>query len=172
MTHITFKALTTADVTALQVLATQTFEETFRQHNTPEDMQDYLDRAFTTAKLQQELANPDSRFWFVLEEGNPAGYLKVNFNTAQTELKEATGMEVERIYVAAAWLGKGVGQLLLDKAIQAGAEQGCAYSWLGVWENNQRAMRFYEKNGFVPFDEHYFTLGTSVQRDVMMKRVY
>jgi len=45
------------------------------------------------------------------------------------------------------------------------------YVWLGVWEENPRAIRFYQKNGFVEFDKHIFKLGDDKQIDIMMKKV-
>ncbi len=41
--------------------------------------------------------------------------------------------------------------------------------WLGVWEKNPRALRFYQKIGFQEFDKHIFTLGNEKQTDIMMK---
>jgi len=56
-------------------------------------------------------------------------------------------MEIERIYVLAAYHGKKVGQILYDKAMQVAEEINSPFVWLGVWEKNPRAIRFYEKNG-------------------------
>jgi ribosomal protein S18 acetylase RimI-like enzyme len=65
--------------------------------------------------------------------------------------------------------GKKVGQLLYDKAIQVATLMQVDYVWLGVWEENQRALSFYKKNGFVEFDKHIFKLGEDEQTDIMMK---
>ncbi len=62
------------------------------------------------------------------------------------------------------------GQLLLEKALEIAAENHINYIWLGVWEKNPRAIRFYEKNGFIQFDTHIFMVGNDPQTDVMMKR--
>jgi ribosomal protein S18 acetylase RimI-like enzyme len=43
--------------------------------------------------------------------------------------------------------------------------------WLGVWEKNLRAISFYEKNGFIAFDQHIFQLGDDRQTDIMMKKL-
>jgi ribosomal protein S18 acetylase RimI-like enzyme len=59
--------------------------------------------------------------------------------------------------------------LLLNEAIKIGQESGVDSIWLGVWEENQRALQFYSKNGFVEFDKHIFTLGTDIQTDLLMK---
>jgi len=50
-------------------------------------------------------------------------------------------------------------------------EKEIAYIWLGVREENPRAIRFYQKNSFVEFDKHIFTLSDDEQTDIMMKKL-
>ena len=97
------------------------------------------------------------------------GYLKLNFKDAQTEKVEENYFEIERIYVLKAFLGQKIGQILFDKAIEIGREKNLEYVWLGVWEENHRAIKFYEKNGFKIFGKHDFVLGKDVQTDLLMK---
>lgn len=95
----------------------------------------------------------------------------MNSGNAQTELQDETSLEIERIYVKSSHHGKKVGQLLYDKALSVTKEQQKAYIWLGVWEENLRAVNFYKKNGFVEFDKHIFRLGNEEQTDLMMKKI-
>ena len=95
--------------------------------------------------------------------------MKFNFGDSQTELKDNKSLEIERIYVSKEFHGKSVGQLLYDKAIEVAKQKNADYVWLGVWEENQRAISFYKKNGFVEFDKHIFKLGNDEQIDIMMK---
>lgn len=67
--------------------------------------------------------------------------------------------------------GKKIGQILYAKAIKVATEISAEYVWLGVWEENQRAISFYKKNGFIEFDKHIFKLGNDEQTDIMMKKV-
>jgi ribosomal protein S18 acetylase RimI-like enzyme len=100
---------------------------------------------------------------------NVIGYLKLNKGGSQTELKDNDALEIERIYVLKEFHGKKVGQMLFEKAIQIAKEQNAEFVWLGVWEENKRAIQFYTKNGFVEFDQHVFVLGDEPQTDIMMK---
>lgn len=59
--------------------------------------------------------------------------------------------------------------MLFDKALEEARKTTCSYVWLGVWENNHRAIKFYSKNGFEKFDTHIFKLGDEEQLDWMMK---
>ncbi len=132
-------------------------------------MTKYLDEYFSVEKLTVEFKNKSSEFYFATIGKNVIGYLKLNFGQAQTELQDEKALEIERIYVIKEFHGKDVGQLLYDKALQIAKQKIVEYIWLGVWEENRRAINFYTKNGFVEFDKHIFKLGNEVQTDKMMK---
>ena len=157
------------DLETLRNLSIQTFKETFEEVNTEEDMQKYLDENLSIEKLKTELENVNSEFYFAENNGEILGYLKLNFKDAQTEKVEENHFEIERIYVLKAFLGQKIGQILFDKAIEIGREKNLEYVWLGVWEENHRAIKFYEKNGFEIFGKHDFVLGEDVQTDLLMK---
>jgi len=157
------------EIKVLQQLSIKTFYQTFHASNTEKDMTKYLSENFTPEKLAKEINNPSSEF-YIVEFGNVAiGYLKINTGDAQTESVSENALEIERIYVLQEYHGKKVGQLLFDKAVNLAKERRCEYIWLGVWEENPRAIAFYRKNGFVEFGKHVFQLGTDQQTDILMK---
>ncbi len=161
--------LTTDDVKDLQYLSIKTFYDTFLWGNTEENLKMFFDSVFSQEKLTEEIKNPETEFYFVKHENRPIGYIKVNYGQAQTELCEDKGFELERIYVLQEFQGKKVGQLLFDKALQLAREKNKEYLWLGVWEKNPKAIKFYERNGFVQFDTHIYIVGDDPQTDIMMK---
>ena len=160
---------TVEDLELLQTIGRQTFAETFASFNSAENLAQYLEQSFSPDKLTEELTNTASAFYFAENDGQVIGYLKINFGQAQTELNDEHALEIERIYVLKQYHGKKVGQLLYEKAIEMAVEMKKQYVWLGVWEENHRALQFYRKNGFVEFDKHIFKLGDDEQTDIMMK---
>jgi ribosomal protein S18 acetylase RimI-like enzyme len=170
MEQISIRTIGIDDVVTLQKIAQQTFSETFTDYNDQDNLKKYLDEKFTIEKLSEELANPHSTFYFAQVGDEVVGYLKTNTGKAQTELKELNAFEIERIYVLQVYHGKKVGQLLIEKALEEARKTTCSYVWLGVWEENHRAIRFYSKNGFIKFDTHIFKMGDDEQTDWMMKR--
>ena len=171
MDSINIKPIDLSDIVQLQTIGKQTFIETFAEVNAKENMETYLAKEFTTEKLTEELINPNSRFYFAMLNDKVIGYLKLNFSEAQTELKNNNTLEIERIYVLKEFHGKQVGQLLYNQALIIATQTKAHYVWLGVWEENPRAISFYKKNGFVEFDKHIFKLGADEQTDIMMKLV-
>jgi ribosomal protein S18 acetylase RimI-like enzyme len=169
MDKLEIKEIGVAEIEQLQLIGKKTFFETFAEKNTKENMQKYLEEGFTFEKLTSELLSPNSKFYFASFENKVIGYLKLNFGQSQTELKDDKALEIERIYVLNEYHGKKVGQILYDKAIEIAKHKKADYIWLGVWEENPRAINFYKKNGFKEFDKHIFKLGEDEQTDIMMK---
>jgi ribosomal protein S18 acetylase RimI-like enzyme len=169
MQNIKLYKVTLKDVNQLQQISKQTFFETFSAVNSEENMTNYLEENLSINKLTSELENKNSVFYFAELNEKIIGYLKLNFAAAQTELNDDNALEIERIYVLQEFHGKNVGQLLYEKALQIANEKNADYLWLGVWEENARAINFYKKNGFVEFDKHIFMLGDDKQTDILMK---
>jgi ribosomal protein S18 acetylase RimI-like enzyme len=171
MSNIEITRVLLSDLKQLQIIGRQTFLETFSEGNSEENMKKYLEEGFAEEKLLSELQDPNAEFYFATSEGNVVGYLKLNFGDSQTELKDKTALEIERIYVLKDFYGKSVGQMLYKKALEIAQMKKVSYVWLGVWEENPRAISFYKKNGFVEFDKHIFKLGDDEQTDIMMKLI-
>ncbi|MFA6087833.1 GNAT family N-acetyltransferase [Mucilaginibacter sp.] len=158
------------DAVVLLELSRKTFFDAFSHLNSAADMETYAVNAFTLQKFQNELNNPDSLFYFAMVDGNIAGYLKINLNTAQTELQDPNALEVERIYVLKEYQGQRIGNKLLDFAIDIAINKRLTYIWLGVWEHNAGAIRLYESKGFKAFSSHPFVLGNDEQTDLLMRK--
>jgi ribosomal protein S18 acetylase RimI-like enzyme len=169
MNSISIHKINIANIDDLQKISRDTFFETFAHSTSEENMCHYLENNFSKEQLSKEIEQEYSEFYFAKLENAVIGYLKINYSGAQTELNDQKSLEVERIYIAKDYYGKGVGQLLLDFALQIAKQQQMHYVWLGVWEENHRAIQFYLKNGFITFDKHVFMLGDEAQTDYMMK---
>lgn len=167
---IAFKRCSLDDLAILQMISRRTFEDTFATMNDEANMDVYLQTAFDREKLRSELLNASSSFYFIYFDGELAGYLKLNMDDAQTDLHDPRSLEVERIYVLKKYQGKGIGGRLLDKAIEIAREQNKSFIWLGVWERNEAALRFYKKNGFYQIGKHLFIVGDDPQTDLVMRK--
>lgn len=168
VTH--FRQCTPEDLEILQAFSRKCFFETFAAVNTPENMEAYLDKAYAPEKLRAELSDINSIFYFLYLDEKLAGYLKLNEAPAQTEFHDQEALEIERIYVSQAFQGEGFGRCLMNKAIDTAKEREKKYIWLGVWEKNAKALRFYKKSGFSPIGTHSFMVGDDEQTDILMRK--
>ncbi|WP_286230896.1 GNAT family N-acetyltransferase [Neobacillus mesonae] len=158
------------DLLKLQEISYETFTETFKDQNSPENLSAYLERAYNLKQLQKEISNISSQFFFVYFNDEVAGYLKVNTNDAQSEEMGDESLEVERIYIRSKFQKHGLGKYLLNKAIEIAMERNKKKIWLGVWEKNENAIAFYKKMGFVQTGAHSFYMGDDEQTDIIMTK--
>ncbi|MFY9902388.1 MAG: N-acetyltransferase [Trichococcus sp.] len=167
---IRLKKCGSEDLADLQAIGIETFTDTFADHNTPEDLQAYLDKAYDPEKLREELSTAGSTFYFLYDGAKLAGYMKINVEEALTEDMAADSLEVERIYIHPDFKRRGLGKYLIDKAIESARAQAKELIWLGVWEHNVNAIAFYEKMGFIHTGSHSFFMGDDEQTDFIMTK--
>ena len=160
---------TLSDLPELLALARTSFLQAFTVGNKPENVQAYLAEAFTEDKLTKEMQEPASTFIVASLGGKHVGYTKLNLAAAQADVQDPRSVEVARLYTLEEVWGKGLGQLLLDAGINFARQEGKTWLWLGVWEHNARAIRFYEKNGLRIFGSHPFPFGDEIQTDWLMR---
>lgn len=158
------------DAELLAELGARTFAETFAEDNTPEDMAAYTADSFSLERLTAELSDPLSVFFIAEVDGSAAGYAKIHPGETSEFVEGEKPVELVRLYVAQAWLGRGVGPALMQRCIDEARRMGFQTIWLGVWERNYRAQAFYRKWNFYEVGEHIFQLGSDPQRDVVMQR--
>jgi ribosomal protein S18 acetylase RimI-like enzyme len=169
-TPVTIQRVRPSEVESLLSLSKKTFFDAFEHRNNPEDFKAYVSVAFSRSKFLRELENPHSAFYFALIDEEKVGYIKLNYASAQTEFQDANAVEVERIYILASQQGKQIGKQMIDFAITKAIEDKLKYIWLGVWEHNDSAIRFYEREGFKQFSSHEFWVGNDRQVDILMKK--
>lgn len=158
-----------ADLSPLVEMARVSFVEAFTEGNKIENVNSYLEEAFTEEQFMDEMENPASVFFLLEVDGALAGYAKVNFVPAQTDLHDNSSLEVARLYLLRKYIGLGLGKILLNHTINFAKLNRKKYLWLGVWEKNIRAIKFYEKNGLSIFSSHPFPFGDEVQTDFLMR---
>ncbi len=158
-----------SDLSALLDVARKSFLQAFTANNKLKNVLAYLDFAFTESQFSKEMAVEASSLYIAILNENIIGYTKFNVTPAQTDIHDPNSLEIARLYVLEDFLGLGLGKLFLDQAITFGRKHQKKYIWLGVWEHNPRAIRFYQKHGFVKFDTHPFPFGDEIQTDWLMR---
>ncbi len=164
-----FKPCDQNDIMELVSISRSTYFNAFIADNSAENMRLYLDSAFSKSALDEDLKNKESEFHFAYLMDVVVGYFKINWGEAQKDIKDKDGFEIERIYVLKEFQRKKLGQEMLEKTIEIAKSKNVKHVWLGVWEKNIKAIRFYERNSFERFGEHDFMLGEEKQTDHLMK---
>jgi ribosomal protein S18 acetylase RimI-like enzyme len=159
-----------ADAALIADLSRSTFYETFASQNTKENMDKFMNEQFTRETLMNEVSDPGNIFFLAYEQDLPLGYVKMREKNDPAELLHSNVIEIARIYVDNNAIGKGIGRALLQKCVEVAREKKKEIIWLGVWEQNHKAIDFYTKWGFEKFSTHTFLLGDDLQTDWLMKK--
>lgn len=158
------------DILDLQKIYRQTFFETFSEQNSEENMRIFLDKAYNEEKLKSEIEDKESETFLAVENQKTLGVLKINTGNAETESGLENSLEIQRIYILKESKGLGIGTVFMNLAEKKARELGVSFIWLGVWEKNFPAQKFYTDKGFRRFSEHAFVLGDDIQTDFLMKK--
>jgi diamine N-acetyltransferase len=164
---IIIRVATPADAEIIADMSRQTFYETFVADNAKEDMDKFMNEQFTKDALMEEVGAEGNVFFLAVLNDEPVGYARLRNENVEPL---TNSIEIARIYAATKLIGKGVGKALMNACIEMAKKLDKQFIWLGVWEKNSRAIRFYEKFGFEKFSEHEFLLGNDAQTDWLMKK--
>jgi len=170
-THdVRIRRATPDDAAALAEFGARTFEETFAADNRPEDVEIYLAATYGPDQQARELADAARTYYIAEVAGEMAGYALVKWGASPASVSSPRALEICRFYVDRRFHGAGVSSVLMARCIAEGVRLGATAIWLGVWERNARAIRFYEKCGFRDVGTQRFLLGNDPQTDRVMMR--
>lgn len=172
MKEYDIRQVTEADLPLLAALERSTFSETFQSVYDADDLQAFLIARKSDAAIRQEWGREGSFYYIIDVDDTAAGFLKINLfrQPDNSPPLPAPVMEVEKIYVQQTFQGRKLGKALMEHAYRIAAEYFVRTLWLGVWEHNLSARRFYEKEGYSVFGEHSFNVGRQRDRDLLMQK--
>ena len=158
------------DAPLLTEIGASTFRETFESMNAPEDFAAYMAVAFGEGIQRAELEDPDTMVFFAERSSDTVGYVMLRERTPPASVGAGDALEIARLYARRRAVGSGVGAALMQRALAEAVGRGKDAIWLGVWEHNERAIRFYDAWGFHRCGTQPFLLGTDLQTDLVMVR--
>jgi len=158
------------DMPELREVAISSYNDAFASFNTTENMEAYFEESYNLPTLERELLQPDSKLFLACEDNKIAGFSRLRESSEVLDILGSNTVELQRLYVLTAVHGKSVGKLLMEASLAYAGDRGYSWIWLGVWEHNYRAQKFYDKYGFEKFSEHVFWMGEDAQTDWLLKK--
>ncbi len=163
-----------SDAPMLAEFAARTFVDAFSEQNDPDDMAGYVAEAFSVAKIEAEIHEGGTSFLVGFDPSfsdvAPVAYCRLIGGSREDGVEGPDPVELQRLYVEPRVRGSGYGGAMMWDALEAARELGHQTIWLGVWEENHGAQRFYRRWGFDVVGSHEFVLTSDRQRDLLMAR--
>ena len=162
-----------SDSVALAHLAAIAFAAKFAHLYPPEVLEGYLRQTYAEPVVAAQIADPALAIWVVPAESRLLAYaMLAPCSLPHAEVTPAC-IELRRLYTAPDATGAGLGSLLMWDAVlptfAAAAARG-GDAWVGVFEDNQGARRFYARHGFETVGAYEFMVGPVRDRDLILRR--
>jgi len=165
---ITYRDAVAADAEALAAFGRASWVATFGHlPYPPADLASYLAKSFCADVQREEIGDGETRYRLALRDGEIVGYCMMG--ALSMPVDDANAVELHRLYVDESVKGAGVAATLMDDVIAWAKQQGASALYLSVWENNERAQRFYRRHGFQDFSEWEFMVGETADRDLIWR---
>ena len=130
----------------------------------------YIADHYGPEKQAAELGDPSLTYLVVALDAALVGFAMLGHDERHPVVAASRPMRLSRIYVEPGRLGAGIGGRLMERCIEHARERGHDVLWLSVWEENTRAVAFYERWGFAAVGEITFDYAGDPQRDLVMAR--
>ena len=161
---------TLADAEVLAELGSTTFIEAFGHLYAPEDLSTYLREADTPAAFRRILADDHDVVLIAERSGRALGYGMGGPCKLPVQNLESRAGEIKRVYVRAEAHGQKVGSRIMDLLLAELERREHDPLYVGVWSQNLRAQRLYERYGFVKVSEYDFPVGRQLDREFILRR--
>ena len=156
---VSIRRATPADAPALAVVAAATFALACPPGTTEANIALFIETSLSEQSFEGYLTSHVHRLWLAEDDGEPTD------PDIQAAVLVRPTAELSKIYVLESHHGTGVAKSLMDVAITEAVDSGAGSVWLGVNQQNVRANRFYEKQGFVLRGTRFFQVGDSRDAD-------
>jgi ribosomal protein S18 acetylase RimI-like enzyme len=167
---LSIRRATPEDASLIADMGARTFEASFGADNRLEDMEQYLSLSFSKTHIEAQLSDPSSIFLLAYEDCKAVGYVMLRVSKKPISVTGIKPVELVRLYIEEEIIGKGYGSALMNSCLEEAENNVHRTIWLGVWEKNLRAIRFYEKWRFTKVGTKEFVLGSDLQHDHIMAR--
>ncbi|MBX2922258.1 MAG: GNAT family N-acetyltransferase [Chitinophagaceae bacterium] len=151
-------------------LGRRTFAETYAEVGANEALEAYVRQKFSPEKIEEEIRNPFARFYIGFVNDVAVAFTKLRNDRKAKGLEGKNAVEIERIYVLKEYQGFKVGKEMMEKCKQLAISEKYDTIWLQVWQHNSKAIRFYQKAGFVVFETAVFNFTPAMQQDDFLMR--
>ena len=158
-----------SDAVTIATIGRLSFRDAFsRLFDSKKELQEYLDVTYKPEKIAKSISKENNVYFIAFVENVPVGFAKLKKNSLESRIRSVAQMELQKIYVLSYYHGSGAGAALMDAVVDYAQEVSPDYVWLHVHVSNEKALRFYLKNGFNISGKHFFTIGTQTFEFHMM----
>ena len=166
MTAVVLRDAGLPDVAALAALAGDSFAATYRRTHDPNRIRIHCEHVLGVDAVRGWLEDPGQRVLLAVNGSELLAFAQWHVAAAPQPAQRA--IEIKRFYVAASAHGSGLARRLFDAVRSAAVEAGADLLWLCVYPGNDRALRFYARQGLTPIGHVPYTFVDQTEDDLAL----
>ena len=149
MSAITLRPATFDDALCIGVLGMQVFLDTYATQGIRRSIANEVLQAFAPDAITALMAEPGTALVVAESNQHLVGFAQIKLNAGHPMIEMPDIAELQRLYIQERFTGLGIGYQLLQAAEQYAAQEGASMLWATVWVDNERALGFYPRRGYV-----------------------
>lgn len=160
---LTTRPATVGDIPLLRDLAERIWRASYAEMLAPEQIDFMLGWMYGPEQIAKELG--ESVVWeLALAEDQTVGFFSLT-------IEESARAKLNKLYILPERQGTGLGRALLERAHELASARAAGEIWLQVNKSNARAIRAYQRSGYVTERSAVFEIGRGfVMDDFIMHR--
>ncbi|UAM98608.1 GNAT family N-acetyltransferase [Polaribacter litorisediminis] len=128
-------------------------------HSAPKvAIDNYMAINFSQENFITEVSDIHNHYYLLYQNDTIAGYSKIVFNQFHKNIGAKNSAYMSRIYLLKEFYGLGLGKVLFNFNMTLCKENKQSGIWLAVWIENQQAISFYKKIGFLKVGDYDFKI--------------
>ena len=164
---VDFRKAKIEDAQQLSILFSQVYIHTYGTHGVSKEFAIAINQQFNVPSLKADIKGNECDIWIATVNENPIAALKIYQNKA-CPVRSFSSPEIHKLYMLSHFYGQGIAQQLLKKGEMELKHLGNKKVWLWVLESNKRAIRFYEKQNYMPIGKADLQLSKNTYTNTVM----
>jgi len=169
---ISVRKATNEEAEAISKTGAQSFRDTFgwQFEHVLDELNAYVEKTYSVEKINNGLRNENNVFWLAFADDKPIGFAKLKKQSAYGQKEEERYSQLQKIYVLHEYLGTGAGKMLYTALEEEWGKLDSDFLWLLVEVNNERAIRFYERQAYLKKERSEFIIGSQTFAFELMEK--
>jgi len=170
MNEISFGKAKLSDSLRISVLLKTVYIQTYAVDGITFEFSNFITNRFSTENIENIIKENPSRLIVAYQNGNPIGVAEIIYDST-CPIRKTHVPELSKLYVLERFYGKGIGYKLINEAEKEVRQNGFAEFNLEVYINNDRAITFYERQGYVSIGNVDFPMESNTYENLVMNKV-
>ncbi len=169
MAEISFGKAKLTDSLRISVLLKTVYMQTYAVDGVTFEFASFITKRFSIEHIESIIKKNPLQLIVAYQNENPIGVAEIIFDST-CPIRNISITELSKLYVLERFYGRGIGFRLLQSVENELINNGLKELNLEVWKQNERAIAFYKKHGFISIGNVDFPMEYNTYKNYVMNK--